>query len=230
MSAARPNPTADWLSPARQAVAGEGLMRYSRLVGTLKYALPLVATCLLVVLFIVPQVSAPPSKPKSAASIDATMKDAIFSSRDKQNRAYQVEAPVARQDPSAPGVTNLSAPKAEIELSPGHTLKADADRASYNDKTGTLQLDGALTLKKNDGTTFTTESATVDVNGQNAEGHAPAVLQGSFGEVRGDGFKALDGGKTIIFTGKTKATITLGAPPPGAATPPAPPPTPSGQP
>lgn len=222
MNANNETPTQDWFAPRLQRGISEKLSRYSRFVELLKRALPLTAVGVLVILFIVPNVTAPTAKPKSASSIDATMRGAHFTSEDKQGRPYEVESPVARQMPDEPGVTDLTTPKAKLDLGNGESIDADAAKAKYDDKTGTLKIDGALTLKKNDGTTFKTDNATIDVNTQNAESKAPAVLQGEFGEVRGEGFKAIDGGKTIIFTGKSSATIKLGgdkAPSPSAPAP-----------
>lgn len=213
---ARPHGT-DWLSPRPRAGMAAHIARASRMVEMLKRILPVVAAGLLATLFIVPNVNTPVAKPKSAASIDATMKGAHYSSRDHEGRPYEVEAPVARQEPDKPGQTNLATPKARLDLGGGSFIDAAAGKARYDEKTGTLKLDDMLTLKRDDGTTFTTQGAQVDVNTQNAEGHAPVVLQGDFGEVHGQGFKALDGGKTIIFTGQTKATIKLGSPPPKPA-------------
>lgn len=222
MSAKNEIPAHDWFAPRLQRGIAEKLSRYSRVVEMLKRALPLMAAGILAILFIVPNVTAPSAKPKSASSIDATMRGAHFSSEDKQGRPYEVESPVARQVPDQPGVTDLTTPKAKLDLGNGDSIDADADKAKYDDKTGTLKIDGALTLKKNDGTTFKTDNATIDVNTQNAESQAPAVLQGDFGEVRGEGFKAMDGGKTIIFTGKSSATIKLGGDKPAAPSVPAP--------
>lgn len=218
MSAAPHKPlTTDWLTPKLREGMATHFARYSRAVETLKNVLPIGAAILLALLFIMPNVTAPTVKPKSAASIDATMQGAHFESRDKEGRPYAVEAPTARQEPDAPGVTDLTTPKAKLDLGSGSFIDAEAGKAKYDDKTGKLQLEDNLTLKRDDGTTFKTDAAIVDVNTQNAEGHAPVVLQGSFGEVRGEGFKAIDGGKTIIFTGQTKATIKLGSPPPATS-------------
>jgi lipopolysaccharide export system protein LptC len=202
----------DWMSPRFRGFNEETLGRYSRFVDAMKVFLPLLAAVILLVLVILPSVIAPHSEQKIAASIDATMTDAHYTSRDAQNRPYDVKADKARQDPGKPDMTSMSNPTATLDLGNGKTLNATGNDAEYNQKNGQLSVKGDVVLQHSDGTIFKTQDAVVDVNNKNASGNKPATLTGAFGEVRGEGFKTMDGGKTVIFTGQTSATIKLGTP------------------
>ncbi|NDE90462.1 MAG: hypothetical protein EB059_04885 [Alphaproteobacteria bacterium] len=200
----------DWLVPEIRLVSVGTITRYSRIVGSLKLILPIAAACILLVLVVVPNINGSNVEPKPLTAVDAAMVAPVYNSRDAQNRPFEIKADTARQQPNAAGATNLANPKAVIDLGNGKQINAEGTGAVYNEKSGDLNVQHGLTLRHSDGTTFTTEEAHIDINGKNAQGDKPATLQGSFGEVRGEGFKTLDGGKTIIFTGKSSATLKMG--------------------
>ncbi|MDX1922079.1 MAG: LPS export ABC transporter periplasmic protein LptC [Alphaproteobacteria bacterium] len=204
-------PKTDWLMPETRVVSAGAITRYSRIVGSLKLILPISAACILLVLVVLPNVNGSNVEPKKLTAMDAAMVAPVYTSHDAQNRPYEVKADTARQQPNAAGVTDLSNPKARIDLDNGKTLDAEGKGAQYNEKSGTLNVQKGIVLRHSDGTTFTTEEAHIDMNSKNAEGNKPVTLQGNFGEVKGEGFKAIDGGKTIIFTGQTSAKLKMGS-------------------
>lgn len=200
----------DWLATGARAFSPEATARYSRFVSSLRVILPVGAAFILMVLFILPNVNGSNVEPKKATASDATMKAPHYTSRDDEGRPYAVDADEARQHQGAAGVTDLANPKAVIDLNNGQKINADAKDAQYDQNTGKLNVQNGLVIRRSDGATFTTDEAHVDINGKNAEGNKPVLLQGNFGEVRGQGFKALDGGKTFIFTGESSAKLKLG--------------------
>jgi lipopolysaccharide export system protein LptC len=193
----------DWLVPSARQIPVATLSRYSRFVGSLKLLLPISAACILLVLVVIPNINGSNAEPKKATA-------PVYTNRDAQNRPYTITADEARQQPNAPSVTDLANPKATIDLGNGTMIDVNAKAAQYDQSKGTLGIETGLTVRRSDGTTFTTDEAHVDVNGKNAEGNKPVLLQGNFGEVRGQGFKTMDGGKTIIFTGESSATLKMG--------------------
>ncbi len=204
------NHKTDWLMPENRIVSAGSITRYSRIVGTLKLILPISAACILLVLVVLPNVNGSNVEPKKLTAVDAAMVAPVYQSHDAQNRPYEVKADTARQQPNAAGITDLSNPKATLDLDNGKTLDAEGKGAQYNEKNGTLNVQKGIVIRHSDGTTFTTEEAQIDMNSKNAEGDKPVTLQGNFGEVKGEGFKAIDGGKTIIFTGQTSAKLKMG--------------------
>lgn len=211
----QPEPNTDkpkdwWMAQTRPISAG-AITRYSRWVGSLKLVLPISAACILLVLVVLPNVNGSNVQPKKLNALDAAMVAPVYKSLDAENRPFEVKADTAKQKPDAAGVTDLSNPKAVIDLNNGATLNAEGKGAVYNEKDGTLNVQKGVVLRHSDGTTFTTDEARIDMNSKNAEGNKPVKLEGNFGEVRGEGFKTLDGGKTIIFTGHSTATLKMGS-------------------
>jgi LPS export ABC transporter protein LptC len=204
-----PQPGHDWFDPALRNFTAERLARYSHFVLSLKIILPVFAAILLLVLMIVPNVTAPPMPERQIVMPDTTLQNPVYTSQDQQSRPYQATADQAQQKAAAPGITNLTAPKAQIDLGNGETLNGAAATGQYNQKTGKLNLQGGLTLQHSNGAAFHTDSAEMDVNSKNVTGNAPVVLDGPFGQVRGTSFEARDGGKTVIFKGGS-ATLKLG--------------------
>lgn len=200
----------DWLAPAVRVFSTATLARYSGFVTTLKLFLPIIAAIVLLVLVIIPNAQKGPPEPKKAGAVDATMMAPVYHNHDKQNQPYTVIGDAAKQHPDTPGVTDMVNPKAAIDLNNGKTLNGNADTAHYNQNNGMLDVEGHVVLKRSDGTTFTTQKASIDVNKHNASSDQPVVLQGDFGEVRGQGFQAQDGGKVIIFEGASSAKLHVG--------------------
>lgn len=205
----------DWWVGETRIVSASAITRYSRLVGGLKLILPIGAACILLVLVVLPNVNGSNVQPKQLNAVDAAMVSPVYTSHDAENRPFEVKADTAKQKPDAAGITDLSNPKAVIDLDNGATLNAEGKGAVYDEKDGTLNVQKGVVLRHSDGTTFTTDEAHIDMNSKNAEGNKPVTLQGNFGEVHGEGFKALDGGKTIIFTGRSSATLKMGSGKPG---------------
>lgn len=202
---------ADWLIPETHPVSASAITAYSRFVGSLKLLLPIGAACILMVLVLLPNVNGSNAQPKKLSAVDSAMIDPVYNSHDAKDRPYQVKADTAKQQPELPGVTDLANPKAVIDLENGKKLNAEGKGAVYNEKDGSLNVQKGVVLRHSDGTTFTTEEAQIDMNAKSAQGNKPVLLQGNFGEVRGQGFKALEGGKTIIFTGQSSATLKMGS-------------------
>ncbi|MBY0428307.1 MAG: LPS export ABC transporter periplasmic protein LptC [Alphaproteobacteria bacterium] len=200
----------DWWVAETRIISAGAISRYSRWVGSLKLILPIAAACILMVLVVLPNVNGSNVQPKQLSATDASMLSPVYTSHDAQNRPYEVTADTAKQKPEAAGVTDLANPKAVIDLENGAKLNAEGQGAIYNENDGSLNVQKGVVLRHSNGTTFTTEEAHIDVNSKNAEGNKPVTLQGNFGEVHGQGFKAIDGGKTIIFTGHSTATLKMG--------------------
>lgn len=213
------NKPKDWWIAETRIISAGAITRYSRFVGSLKLILPISAACILLVLVVLPNVNGSNIQPKQLSATDAAMVDPVYTSHDQQNRPYEVTADTAKQKPDTAGITDLANPKAVIDLENGAKLNAEGQGAVYNEKDGTLNVQKGVVLRHSNGTTFTTDEAHIDVNTKNAEGNKPVTLQGDFGEVHGQGFKAIDGGKTIIFTGHSTATLKMGGGKPNNETP-----------
>ena len=75
-----------------------------------------------------------------------------------------------------------------------------------------LGLFGDVKMFHDRGYELTTDTAHIDMTAGTAEGHDPVQGQGVFGDITSEGFKLLDHGQTIIFTGKSDMLLRGAAP------------------
>ena len=84
-----------------------------------------------------------------------------------------------------------------------------ADSGIYVRNDQLLNLAGEVTLSDNRGFEFHTESASIDLSSNTASGDAPVTGRGPSGDIVSEGFRVLDDGNRVIFTGKTSLTLTV---------------------
>jgi len=70
-----------------------------------------------------------------------------------------------------------------------------------------VTLNGDVTLFHDNGLSFQTDSATIHLKDKTAEGSDPVEGQNGDGELISQGFRVLDDGDTIVFTGKAYMKI-----------------------
>jgi lipopolysaccharide export system protein LptC len=188
-----------------------GLSRgYSRFVNLAKRILPAAAIALLLLLAAWPRIEdaiehvhiALPHLDLREAK-DLRMVNARYSGIDKLNRPYVITAEVARQNPKADDLVSLEGPKGDLTTANGGWFEVTAYTGLYQPQTQLLDLFGAVQLYQDKGNEFHTDSAHVNMEAGTAEGQDPVDGQGPFGHITSEGFRMLDNGDTIIFTGKS---------------------------
>jgi|HubBroStandDraft_1064217.scaffolds.fasta_scaffold00143_26 lipopolysaccharide export system protein LptC len=188
-------------------------VRYSRFVGWAKLILPSVAGGLIVALAAWPYLSVSLDRLRAAfPKLDITqlrdqkMINPRYSGVDKDKRPFTVSADTGRQTGSdANGDDNLVAldgPKADILTKEGAWVVVTGDTGIYQGQTHFLDLFGHVTLFHDKGYEFKTNSARVDLDSGTAEGHEAIAGDGPSGTVSGEGFRVLQKGDIVIFTGK----------------------------
>ncbi len=101
----------------------------------------------------------------------------------------------------------LEGPKGDLTLLNGAWLAVTAYTGVYLTQGQLLDLFGDVKLFHDRGYELTTDTAHVDMTGGTAEGNDAVQGQGVFGDITSEGFRLLDHGQTIIFTGKAKLHI-----------------------
>jgi len=205
------------LNLSRDAAAGAGRRParpntgYSRFVSLMKFLLPAVAAGLLLLVVAWPRLQAGLDRLRLALTRldlsearDLRMVNARFSGIDKQHRPYVLTADVARQMPDRNDLMALEGPKGDITLQSGAWLAITSFTGVYLPQGQLLDLFGDVKLFHDRGYELTTDTAHVDMTAGTAEGNDPVQGQGVFGEVTSEGFRLLERGQTIIFTGKAK--------------------------
>jgi lipopolysaccharide export system protein LptC len=132
---------------------------------------------------------------------------------DDDNQPYAVTADIAKKlDGEGVDVRiGLELPKADITLKDGSWLVLTAENGVYARRDKTLDLVGSVNLFHDSGYEFRTEKATVDLSQGVAHGDVPVKGQGPFGTLDAEGFRLLNKGRTILFTGKSKMLLQPGA-------------------
>ncbi len=191
---------------------------YSRFVQMMKFLLPAVALLLVGLILVWPYLRSEDLRFRlsfAALTADETEDPSMVNPRylgiDKENQAFSITADLARK--LAVGSTNveLEMPKADIVLDDGTWLVLTAQNGVFKRLKKTLDLAGAVNLFHDSGYEFRTSKAVIDLEQGTAKSTTAVRGQGPFGDLQADGFRLIDKGKTILFTGKARLKIYPGA-------------------
>jgi lipopolysaccharide export system protein LptC len=146
---------------------------------------------------------ATPDQPATTTPM-VTVNNFKYSSTDNQNRPYTIIADSAAQpqDKTLDTVT-LVRPQANFTLADNHWMTITAKNGLYHRNADTIDLDGDVTLDHDTGLTFHTSRAQIDMKAKVAAGSEPVQGQNATSDINSEGFRILDDGNVIIFTGKT---------------------------
>ena len=194
-----------------------GLKWYSRFVQMMKVLLPAVAVLLIVLILVWPYLRSEDIRFKlSFAALtaneteDPSMVNPRYLGIDKENQTFSITADLARRLAEGSSAIELEMPKADITLNDGTWLVVTAYNGIYKQVKKTLDLSGAVNMFHDSGYEFKTSKVSIDLEKGLAKGDAAVRGQGPFGDLRGEGFRLIDKGKTIVFTGKSKLVIYQG--------------------
>jgi lipopolysaccharide export system protein LptC len=188
--------------------------RHSLLVGTMKVMLPALAAAIVLVLIAWPQLVSDErdfrisvSELASDEVDNLTMINPRYQSRDAENRPFTVIAERAVQESSGADEVELSAPEAEMTLNDGSWVTVTAEHGLYDREREYLQLNNGVQLFHDRGFQFETPQAKVDLQAGTAQSDTPVTGHGPEGQIDAQGFRVLDKGGRIIFTGRSKLVI-----------------------
>jgi lipopolysaccharide export system protein LptC len=222
-----------WPNPRRPDARRSRLAadRHSRRVALLKYVLPAIGAVLLGLVAAWPQLgplwesvrlSFPMIDLREAREL--RMLNPRYAGIDRLNRPYVVTSAVGRQVPGRDDLMSLERPRAEMVMHAGSAVVMTAETAMYQAQAQLLDLFDDVTLVHQNGTRFVTKTAHVDVSASTAEGHDPVSGNGPSGDITAQGFRILDKGDRVIFTGKSDLHLKGSKPSATTAAPPALPP------
>ncbi len=184
--------------------------RYNRAIGILRWALPALVFLGLAVLVIWPMVGAQKLSAVIAENIpNLVIENLQLKGLDAKNQPYSLTAARALQVKDLKNVIELEQPKGDIALSDGAWIAGQAQTGRYDQVKKSLWLGGNVNIHHDGGYEFTTNEAHVDMNENAAWGEKPVLIQGSFGEIRGEGFRVTNKGNTMVITGPAKALLQL---------------------
>jgi lipopolysaccharide export system protein LptC len=202
-AAAGPQPAPRWRARRKDD-------RYSRRVALLKRLLPMLGLVLVTLVAIWPRLEPLLESVRLVLPVidlrearDLRMLNPRYAGVDRFNRPYVVTAAVGRQVPNRDDLMSLERPRAEMTLRRNALVVVTAATAIYQSQAQLLDLFDDVNLVHENGTRFTTRTAHVDVAADTAEGHEPVSGRGPSGDIDAQGFRILDKGDTIIFTGQS---------------------------
>jgi lipopolysaccharide export system protein LptC len=222
-------------APALSVALGRGSRRddrHSRRVALLKRFLPVIGVALLVLITIWPRLVPWLDSVRFGLPVidlrdahELRMLNPRYAGVDRLNRPYVVTSAVGRQASNRDDLMSLERPRAEMTMRNGAQVVVTAATAMYQSQAQLLDLFGNVNLVHENGTRFVTNTAHVDVAADSAMGNDPVTGHGPSGDITAQGFRVVDKGDTIIFTG-TSHLLLKGTKPSGhpAASPPTLPP------
>lgn len=188
--------------------------RYGHLMRWLKLGLPSVAAILIGVVAIWPQIN--PRNDRIPLGFASVSKDEIdqlrmvrprYTGIDGRNQPYALTADSATQVGKGTNLVELEQPKADITMKGGTWVALTADKGMFSQQQHIIQLTDNVSLFHDAGYDFHTNSAYIDLNAGTAYGQEPIEGQGPFGNIKAQGFRVIDRGDRVIFTGKAQMTL-----------------------
>jgi lipopolysaccharide export system protein LptC len=204
---------ADVLWRPRKVSAEASVAQYSRFVGRMKIALPVVAGLILLLVLLLPQLRSESERfrvgVKNLTDITSdtlSMINARYVGADDEGRPYTITAKSARERNTEEPATgqkliDLVEPRAEITMKDGTWLKIAATNGVYDRNQQLLHLGGQVDVIQENGDEVHSTAARVSVRDRTASGNAPVSGRGSFGTIKAAGFSVTDSGSDVNFTG-----------------------------
>lgn len=179
-----------------------------RAVSVFRFSLPLLALLVLGTLILWPLIN-----PRIIPAVilknipDLVIDNLHFTGLDAQNQPYSLSAVKATRPSGTKNIYDLDKPQGEMTLESGNWIASSAQVGRFDQDTRKLWLGGNVQVFHDQGYQFTSDEAQVDLKNYQAWGEKPVLIQGDFGEIRGNGFRLLDSGKVMVVTGPAKATL-----------------------
>jgi lipopolysaccharide export system protein LptC len=188
--------------------------RYSRRVTLLKRLLPIIGVALLALVAIWPRLVPLLESVRFGFPVidlreahELRMLNPRYAGVDRFNRPYVVTSAIGRQAPNRDDLMSLERPRAEMTMHNGALVVVTAATAMYQSQAQLLDLFGDVNLVHENGTRFVTNAAHVDVAADTAAGNDPVTGHGPSGDITAQGFRVVDRGNTIVFTGKSNLLL-----------------------
>lgn len=142
-----------------------------------------------------------------ATKAEVTVNDVQYDGLDDKGRPFSITAESASHIDGDDRHISLKKPLADIVMSGGSYVALRANGGLLDRDADIITLTGDVTLFHDNGLSFQTESAIIDLDAKTAEGNERVEGQNGDGELVSEGFRVRDDGDTIVFTGKAYMKI-----------------------
>ena len=179
-----------------------------------KYFLPIISLILVVIVGIWPSLNEP-IKNFNLDSIhmqqreegNLAMINARYRGIDKERRRFSIRAASTSQNRQLDTIYELEKPEADIIMTDGTWLALSSSYGFYDRESQQLDLLDQVNLYYNAGHEFQTNTAHLSLEDNSAYGSSPIKGQSPIGKLSAQGFKILEQGNIILFTGKSYLTL-----------------------
>ena len=145
--------------------------------------------------------------PNDAGKAEVTVQDVKYDGKDAKGRPFSITADSASHIDGDDRHISLKKPLADIVMSSGAYVALIANDGLFDRDSDIITLNGDVTLVHDNGLSFQTDSATINLKDKTAEGNDVVEGQNGDGELISQGFRVRDDGDTIEFTGKAYMKI-----------------------
>ena len=137
----------------------------------------------------------------AAATSAIHMTNPKFFGRDEKGRSFQLTAKDAVRDAADSNLVTLNAPGMVLETGGKAPIKVEGGKGTYREDTKQLQVVGGVLFQDGRGSTFHSETASVDTRAGVVRGEKSVTGQGPLGQIAASSYAVHDGGARVIFSG-----------------------------
>lgn len=189
----------------------EAAGRYSRFVALMRWALPAAAVIMLLLLLVWPNPNGDVRSLPTTTMSQREMTNLRYSGLNAKGEPMVVTASRATQVGDMQQAIDLENVKGELTRANGGWVRLESAAGQYDQKNNKVVLTGQVHLTDNDGYDVTTEKAEISLeNPAQAWGDQPVTGAGPQGNIRANGFRITDEGKTVMFTGRSRLVLPQG--------------------
>ena len=199
--------------------------RHSRVVRTLRVAIPLAVALAFTVVFLLVYFN--PVRMLAKLPVDIgnlvvagtkiTMEKPHLSGFTQDARAYELSADMAKQDVTKPDIIELRNIRAKVQMQDKSMMELSAATGLYDSKGETLKLDQDILLSSSTGYRGRLSEAMIDIRKGHVVSTQPVEVEMLQGTLNAKGLEIVDSGDLVRFDGGVSLTLMLS----NAAVPPA---------
>ena len=139
-------------------------------------------------------------------SVRQVLRKPTFIGIDKKNQPFKVMAKKATRLKQEPNIFNLEKPTGEINTG-NEKFFLSGDKGIFNKNVEQLEVKGNVKFNDGEEMTFTTSEMYFDFKKEILSGHKRVNGKKNNSIIVSEGFKILNNGEQIFFTGKTKLKL-----------------------
>jgi lipopolysaccharide export system protein LptC len=195
------------MSRGDSARAFRAARRHSRMVRSLRIAIPLAVVVSLISISVITYFNPLRMLAKLPINMNdlvvsgtkITMEKPRMSGFTKDERAYEFTAEAAAQDLTRPDIVELRNIRAKLQMQDKSIMDMSADTGTYNTKLETLKLENNIVLSSSTGNKGRMSVATVDVRKGNVVSDRPVELEMLQGKLNANRLEITDSGDLVRF-------------------------------